>query len=384
MLKKIILPGWIVGLGALFLYSYTQVDLSLTLSQGSIVQTVQKSFQYIGYFNRPLSTYLYIAIFSFLFFMYVATLKLVAKQRISRKTVWTIIIIATVILTFSYSAFSYDIFNYIFDARIITEYGKNPYLHKALDFPGDPMLSFMHWTHRTYPYGPVWLALTVPLTFIGGNFFFLTFFLFKILISSFFLLTVFFIDKIAQNKKAIAPALAVASFGLNPFVLSESLVSAHNDIVMMGLAMGGVYFLFNKSKKIGFVLFALSIGVKFVTVLLAVSYSILYLTKSYTKFLVSAIILMILSVVFVSLSRETFQPWYLLYPAPFVALMFDKKAVFIPAIIMSIATVLYYIPYLYTGGWDAPIPTILNSLIAGSAFCSLIIIISLLARRVQR
>lgn len=383
-LKKLILPGWILGFFALFLYSYTQVDLSLTLSQASIFQTVEKGFQYIGYFNRPLSTYLYIGVFTFLFVLYFATLHLVSQERLSRKAVWIIIICGALILTFSYSAFSYDIFNYIFDARIITHYGQNPYIHKALDFPGDPMLSFMRWTHRVYPYGPIWLALTVPLTYIGGEIFLITFFLFKMLMASFFLLTVYLIEKIARTKKIIAPLLAVVAFGLNPFVLSESLVSSHNDIVMMGLATMAVYFLFENSRKFGLPLFILSVGIKYATILLAFAYGVFALTKSYHKYLVASVILMLVAVVIVAKSSGNFQPWYLLYPAPFVALLFHRKVFSVPAIIMSIAAVAFYIPFLYTGNWDPPIPTILNSLIAGSAFCSLIIVISLLARRLRR
>ncbi len=378
--KKLLLPGWVVGLVALFFYSYTQVDLSLTLAQSSIFQTIQKNFQYIGYFNRPLSTYLYIAIFAFLFFMYFATLKLVNKEKLTRKTIWTIIIFATAILTFTYSAFSYDIFNYIFDARIITTYGQNPYMQKALDFPGDPMLSFMHWTHRTYPYGPVWLGLTVPLTFIAQEFFLLTFFLFKILMAAFFILTVYFIGKVSQIFKLSNPLLPVAAFALNPFVLSESLVSAHNDIVMMGFITAAVYFFFKKQIVLSSIFALLSVGIKFATGFLAIPFAIYLFTKKQSLFIYLSLILMIIAVV-VATVRTNFQPWYLLYPAPFTALLFRNKNVFLPASILSIVAVVYYIPYLYTGGWEAPIPSLLNSLMLGATLISVIIVIALLALR---
>src|SRR5260221_5451039 len=161
--KKSFSLYFLVILG-LFFYSYTQVDLSLTLSRISIWQTIEKSFQYIGYFNRPLSTYLYLGILLLLFGFYIYFLKLVNKQKVKRKEVWLIIITLSVILTFSYNAFSYDLFNNIFDAKILTHYQLNPYSFKALDFPHDPMLSFMHWTQRTYPYGPIWLFFSIPLS----------------------------------------------------------------------------------------------------------------------------------------------------------------------------------------------------------------------------
>ena len=167
---KFLSLGYILTVIGLFLYSFTQVDLGLTLSRWSVEQVIEKFFQHIGYFNRPLSTSLYILILIFLFSFYLLFILLAQRKKITRRQVWFLLIGIAVILTFSYNAFSYDLFNYIFDAKIITYYHQNPYLHRALDYPGDPMLSFMHWTQRTYPYGPFWLVLTVPLSFLGFNF----------------------------------------------------------------------------------------------------------------------------------------------------------------------------------------------------------------------
>src|SRR4030042_3801668 len=175
---KLLNIGYLATIVALFLYSFTQVDLNLTLSRWSIWQVIEKSFQHIGYFNRPLSTVFFIMIIVLLFIFYGLFLFLSYRNKISVREMWYLVILTAVILSFSYNAFSYDLFNYIFDAKIVTYYHQNPYLYKALDFPGDPMLTFMHWTHRTYPYGPSWLLLTVPLSFLGFNFFLPTFFLF--------------------------------------------------------------------------------------------------------------------------------------------------------------------------------------------------------------
>ena len=38
------------------IYTYTQVDLNLTLSNNTIYQSIQSQLTNIGYFNRPLST----------------------------------------------------------------------------------------------------------------------------------------------------------------------------------------------------------------------------------------------------------------------------------------------------------------------------------------
>lgn len=371
MLKKIFLPLWILASFLLFLYSYTQVDLSLTLSGISIYQTIEKGFQYIGWFDRPLSTYLYIAVFAFLFILYFWTIKLVSDNKISRKAVWTVIFFVTGILFISYNAFSYDLFNYIFDAKIVTFYHQNPYLHKALDYPTDPMLSFMRWTHRTYPYGPGWLLLTVPLSFIGSNIFIVTFYLFKLLMAGFFLLTVYSIEKIGRVLKLSNVLLPVAVFALNPFVLSESLVSAHNDIVMMGLAMFGVYQLLEAKYLKGTIINVFSIGIKFATALILLAFFVLIGIKKKNYFIAVSVLMMIAAVLLATI-RTNFQPWYLLYVAPFAALLFNKIYIKIPYIILSIAAVVYYIPFLFTGNWNEPIPSILNYIMVISIILSVI------------
>ena len=372
MSKKLFLPLWILGSLLLFLYSFTQVDLSLTLSKASIFQTIEKGFQYVGWFNRPVSTYLYIAVFAFLFFLYLWTIKLISQKKLNRKTVWLGIFIVTGILTLSYNAFSYDLFNYVFDAKIVTFYHQNPYIHKALDFPNDPMLSFMRWTHRVYPYGPVWLGLTVPLSFIGGNIFIVTVYLFKIMIASFFLLTVWSLERIGKTLKFENVLLPVVAFAFNPFVLSESLVSAHNDIVMMGLAIYATSLLMDKRTVKGSVIYLLSVGLKFATAFSFAGYTLLLLLKK-TKYVIEASMILSIVAVIVASMRTNFQPWYLLYVIPFAVLRLEKRYVRYPLYLFSVASVIYYVPFLYSGNWNDPIPMILNSIVIGVTVLSIVV-----------
>src|SRR6185369_13728901 len=144
------------------------------------------------------------------------------KKKMKSKNILFLILITAGILIFSYNAFSYDLFNYIFYAKIITHYHQNPYLHKALDFPGDPMLAFMQWTHRTYPYGPLWLGLTIPISFAGLNFFPLTFFLFKSLAAVYYLGSSFLIWKISKKILPEYQYFNLVLFALNPLVIIES------------------------------------------------------------------------------------------------------------------------------------------------------------------
>lgn len=362
--SRLLIGLYLIPLLLLFFYSYTQVDLGLTLTRASFATDIQKAFQYVGYFNRPLSTVLYFLIILSLFKFYGLFLYFAKKGTLSKNTLWKIIFAVAAILVFSYTAFSYDLFNYIFDAKILTHYHLNPYMYKALDFPGDKMLSFMHWTHRTYPYGPTWLFLTVPFSFLGFQVFIPTFFLFKILAGGMYLASVWAIGRIMQIISPKKEVLALTFFALNPLVIVETLVSGHNDSAMMFLALIGVLFLIQKKYILAFVLLLLSIGVKYATGFLLPLFVVIFLfekrhiaIKWGTIFLIF-IITMILAL-FAATLRSNFQPWYLMYLLPFAGLISDEDYVLYPIYVLSIMGLLNYLPYLFTGNWNPPIPAIL-------------------------
>lgn len=379
MIKRFFILSWVFITALVFLYSFTQVDLGLTLTQLSIWQSIQRSFQYIGYFNRPLSTVLFLILLVILFGIYFWTLYLVSTKKISRRTLWLAIFFMGGLLTFSYNALSYDLFNYIFDAKIVTYYHDSPYIRKALDFPSDPMLGFMHWTHRFYPYGPVWLWVTVPLSFIGSGYFLVTLYLFKVLILLSYLGTTYYIEKILEFLKVKNPLFGVAFFAFSPLVIFEVLVSAHNDIVMIFFAMGAVYFLISRNHIFSYVALALSIGIKFATVFLlpiflCVAALFIFPEIKHIKLLkqpflnnenrvhaenlaIGMIISMTIAVVFASLRTEI-QPWYFLIVIPFVSLLTKTKIIQVVLTWVSFGLLLIYSIFLYQGEWGRNIEEI--------------------------
>lgn len=363
MLRRFLFFIYPLSIISLFLYSLTQIDLSLFLFKFSWWVHLQQFFQNIGYFQRPLSTVFYLLILASLFICYLLFLFLSHREKVPEKEIWKLIIFSSIVLTFSYNAFSYDLFNYIFDAKIITFYHQNPYMHKALDYPGDPMLNFMHWTHRTYPYGPGWMILTIPLSFLGLNFFLPTILMFKALSASCFLGTAYFIGKILDKTDKKNKVFGIIFFALNPLVLIEGLVSAHLDIVMAFFGVFAFYLLFNKKYIGSFLSLVFSAGIKYVTVVLLPLFllrifGVFKKKLSFEKVSILTIFLMIIGIIASSL-RTNFQPWYLLYILPYVSFISKKYYVFIPSVILSFSSLLIYVPYLYSGNWDPPIPTIL-------------------------
>jgi hypothetical protein len=339
-----------------FLYSYTQVDLSLTLSRESIFQTIEKGFQNIGWYQRTISTEIFLVIILLMILSYLYLLYLSWKNKISRKFFWSLLLLTTGILVFSYNAFSYDIFNYIFDAKIITFYHQNPYFHKALDFPSDPMLSFMRWTHNTYPYGPVWLAITVPLSYLGFNIFIPTFFLFKIAIGGFFLGSIYFLEKIIGKLDLKNKMFPLILFAFNPLVIIECLISSHNDIAMMFFALSGFYLFLKRKVVMSIIVIIISGLIKDVTAILLFPISI-SIVSNFLKikipeenFLRITVLSLIAGLLYI-MTRIELQPWYLLWVFPFIVLLKPNKYVVSESIAISIGAVFTYFPVVYIGNY---------------------------------
>lgn len=388
MLKKKVIAFWFIAFVLLFLYSYTQIDLGLTFSRAGLFLTVETLFQHIGYYMRPLSSTLAAIIFIVLFCLYCLTLRLVLLEKLSEKTLWIIIILGSVALLFSYNAFSYDLFNYIFDAKIVTHYHANPYLHKALDYPHDPMLGFMHWTQRTFPYGPLWLVITIPLSILGLGYFILTFFLFKALIVFSYLIISYFILKTLKKTKVASPNFGLAFFALNPLVIVEGLVSAHIDFTMTAACVVSVYFLFSHKNYSSWFFLIISVFIKFATFLLMPLYIWYPFSKRKNKnsiFILLSIVMMLLGMILASM-RTTFQPWYFILVLPFVALVAKKYYISIPSIIFSFLILFQYLPYLYTGGYKPPVPLLMNQMLIVAAIVSSgsLLFVKIFTRREKR
>lgn len=356
---------FIVLLG-LFLYSYTQVDLSLTMSRASVFQTIEKGFQYIGYFERPLSTELYIGIIVLLFVFYGLFVYFAAKGKLVIGMLWQFFLAMGVLLTFSYNAFSYDIFNYIFAAKEIVHYHQNPYAVIPLAFPRDPMLSFMHWTNVPYVYGPLALGFTLPLYLLGLGFFLPTFFLFKAFTTACFLGTIFFLQKMFRKVNPKREVLGIVLFALNPLVIIETLVSAHNDIIMMFFAVMGIYFLLQKKWFWGLLAIIVSALTKQVTVFLIFPVVILLITTMLKKKITDQLFLWItalsmLAGYFFVLEKIGLQPWYTLWFLPFFLVVKLPKFLLMLLIGLTLGVLLRYAPFLWQGDWNGMVPMIMSS-----------------------
>lgn len=339
---------YIIASLLLFLFSYTQVDLSLTLSQASLYQTVQKAFQHIGFYERPLAAMWYVTLLVVLFSLYAWTLRVIRNGQLSVSGLWKIVGVITVILVFSYPAFSYDIFNHMFYAKEILVYHNNPYEVIPLQFTGvEPWLSFMHWTHVPSVFSPLWTLITLPFYLLGFGYFLPTLWSFKVVTAIGYVGCAWYIAKILAKKDPKNQSFGVAIFALNPLVIIESLVGAHNDIVMMAFAMMSVYFLVMKQSYKAFFTMAVSAATKVMTVF---AIPVVLLGYRPALFIVS----MSLALLAVLTKREI-MPWYFLWIIPFVALLPRNRTLILLSSALSLGLLLRYAPFFYFGDWNPPV-----------------------------
>jgi hypothetical protein len=348
---RVLFAGY-AGVGFLmFLYSFTQVDLGLTLTQFSFWQIIQKNFQYIGYFQRPFSTVAYCILVIGLLILYGYAMRCIKNNRISMQSLKILIFSIFCLLVLSYPAFSYDFFNYMFTAKTVLLYGKNPYQTIPLQFTGfEPWLSFMHWTHLPSAYAPVWILLTLPAYIFSFGYFLLILWNLKITIGIFYLLTAWGIGQILRDDTETNRLSGIALFALNPLILIESLVSGHNDIVMAACAIAALLVLWKKNYVYSFFIFALSVALKEITIILAPLY---FLRKNrFLPFLLMSVGLISFLIFF----KREMLPWYGIWVLPFAALV-PNITFYMPLVYgFSSGLLLYYAPFLYFGHWNDPVP----------------------------
>lgn len=309
------------------LYSYSLVDLNLTLFNNHLWAEFRKQIIQIGYFHRNISAAIYLATIITLFvFNFLIPKRQINPMRLA--------FISSLITLFSYPFLSHDFFNYLFDAKILTFYHQNPYLHKPLDFPDDPWLRFMHWVHRKYPYGVVFLIISLIPSFLAMGKFILNFFFFKLMFVSFYLIAVYYLQKL-DNKWALI-------FTTHPLVIIEGLVSSHNDLIAVSLATLGIYYLFIQKNIPGRLFLLFSAGIKYTTLPLII------LTRKKKQWNLLSFFGLVLVLIYLSLKLEI-QPWYFLSLfvfLPFYQQLISKLNIFFAGLLFS------YYPYIRFGGWD--------------------------------
>lgn len=303
----------------------------------------------LAFSNRTTTTLLYILSIVIFFIFYGIFIFWGIRKKIKTKEVVFLLCMTAAILFFSYPAMlSYDIFNYLATSKVLFFYHENPYLVMPIEFTGDSFLPFMHAANKIALYGPFWIILTgIPYLLGLGNFV-LTLFASKLLTTLFYLLTVLIFWKLSKN------VVSLILFSLNPLILVEILVSGHNDIAMMFLALLSFFLLTKRKIVLATMFMILSILIKYSTIFLLPVFLYIFLMlrknknidweKTYYYPLLSMFVIFLLAPL-----REEIYPWYAVWFLPFSFLISKNKILVCLSISFSFGLLFRYIPYMFFG-----------------------------------
>lgn len=389
-LEKLLLAINISLYSLLVVFSYAYVDLNLTLSKNPFILGFVNSMQQIGYYHRNSASLIYLLLIIFSFSFFILNLWFFYRSKIGLSYLKFSVVLNTLILLLAYPFLSSDLFNYLFDAKIILKYHASPYSHRPLDFPQDDWLRFMRWIHRYSPYGPMWLGMSLLPAIFGFGKFILNFLFFKIFISFFHLLNAFIIYKTLKKINPKLSLFGTAFYSLNPSFLIEGVANAHNDVVLATFMLATIYLWASGKHWSSYLILFVGTFVKYIPIL---NLPWLFLASVFKKSLgIERIILLNLitmtiftylfssfkiTVPFVSSgsTQVQFQPWYLFWTIPFVGLL-PKISLIIISVAVSFGAALRYLPYLYFGDWSWQyVTTFMQSAIVIPALIAVIVII---------
>jgi len=361
-------------------WSYSLTDPNLVISQWQPYWQFQQ-WMWIHFFeDRTLLTRSFGGLVVALFLVYGLILRQLSLEptRIPSKHYWWWIALV-IPLVLSYNALSHDVFNYMFNAKMVTSLQANPHLQVALDFPNQEWLRFMHNTHTPAPYGYGWTALSIIPYVAGMDRFLSTWLAFRVF-SLASLVVLFGGLRLAAHKlDRPLSSWSLALVFLSPLLLIEVISNTHNDLWMIAPAVISLALAAPKTTAVNATLSVRAVFLSFVLLLFSIliKYSTAALIPVWLMFLVVQLpvtrftqrlfryewlqqnwpfvcsILLFLPLFL--LRSQQFHPWYLSWSLAWVPLFNFKdrwQRWWLQIVLaFSVSSLLRYIPWLWAGGF---------------------------------
>ncbi|OOP59872.1 hypothetical protein BMF89_19265 [Arthrobacter sp. SRS-W-1-2016] len=169
-------------------------------------------------------------------------------------------------MIFSLPLFSRDAYAYIGQGRLM-EQGLNPYtngisaLSNYFSLGPDKL-----WTEAPTPYGPLWLWIEQGAVWVSASVPELALIPFRLAALAGVILLAVYVPRLAALH-GVNPERAFWLGVLNPVLLINFIASAHNDSLMLGLVVAGLYFASVKRPVLGILLITASIAIKPITLI---------------------------------------------------------------------------------------------------------------------
>jgi len=380
-------------------FSYALVDPNLVISSHPIYWQFQNWMWQTFFHNSVLLTQTYLLIVTIWFVIFLWIITLLRREKISDLVFKPEMIVGYLLLIFpmllAYNALSHDVFNYIFNAKMVMVYHVDPHQAVALDYAADDWTRFMHNTHTPAPYGYGWTIVSVLPFLLGGGKFMTTWLAFR-LISLLSLSGLLWVLQLLAKSWLHQPLKLwqLSLVFLNPLLIIEVLGNSHNDLWMMVPAAGAMWCLtqinnFNKASLkwllLAVMAFFLSVSIKYATLVLlpllllimmekvvmlnlrhkirfglfnlipekAQQYVINWVDEKLIKYLpLFASMFMFLPLL--TLRSQQFHPWYLIWPLiwlPLIKTAWWRQLL----LVFSISSLWRYAPWLLQGGYEGEV-----------------------------
>lgn len=358
------------------LWTWILTAPNLVLSSHQFYWTIQTFLWDNLYANRAFISYSYFILIVILFLVYFIVTKKTFFN--NKKTFLLTFILFFSPLLFSYNALSYDVFNYLFNAKMVVHYHANPHVKVALDYPDDPWVRFMHNTHTSAPYGYGWTMVSLlPFIVFGGKFT-LTWYSFRLLNLTLLFLCLYIMMQWQKKINQQINYQSLSLFFFNPLVLIEVVTNFHNDLWMMLPVLLSLYLLYpskdspiSKSQFLfSSILFLFSLSIKYASVALLPAWIFLaYLSNekrilgliklqvspklNYYSSLIKKyffdICAFLMFLPLLTFRSQLFHPWYLLWSLIFIPFVSRRTRTLL--LIFSFSSMLRYLPYLWENGY---------------------------------
>ncbi len=161
---------------------------------------------------------------------------LVTAPRLGGSAIWAVIVVLVAGFAIGPVLLSHDVYSYVDYARLGVLHNLDPYVHPPYTEPADPAFAHVTWPEATSAYGPLFTLATYPLAWLPVGVAVATL---KAVAALSVLGLAAIVGRLAAWRGS-DPARAAAFVALNPLVLVHVVGGAHNDGLMMLVAMCGV------------------------------------------------------------------------------------------------------------------------------------------------
>jgi alpha-1,6-mannosyltransferase len=199
-----------------------------------------------------------IAVLAIIFVAYVIVVQ--SAQQLSGRTVLLLIAAVQILVFLGPPLVSTDVFSYQAYARMGATYHASPYLNGPYGIFADPIFPYVgaKWSYIPSAYGPAFTIFSYLMASLSVAASVVAFKLVAVVSSA---VVIALVWKLARLR-GVDPVRAVALVGLNPLLVIYGVGGGHNDLLMLAVSTGAIYFIVANRGRWGGGLLVLATAIK--------------------------------------------------------------------------------------------------------------------------